>query len=55
MPPDVWAFVLNLGPWGFAVVVAWWLLKFTLNHMSHKLDAMHDTLKEIRDWMLRNG
>lgn len=58
MPPDIWNIVANLGPWGFAVAISWILLRFVLNHISHKLDAMHETLRElvreIRNWRL-NG
>jgi hypothetical protein len=54
MPLEGWDIVMNLGPWGFAVAVSWMLLRFILNHVTHKMDDMHETLRElvreIRNW-----
>lgn len=59
MSPEILSIISNLGPWGFAVAVAWILLRFVLNHMTHKLDDIHETLREfvneMRLWMQRHG
>lgn len=39
--------ITNLVQLGFSVAVAAVLLKFVLNDLSHKLNAIHSTLKEL--------